>query len=71
MQVKNVMDAVSLYLKEQEISNIQILRDTKIDISSNKSLDASEFLKLCKYLRKKPEDFEKMMEGIENDSVSL
>lgn len=71
MQERKVMDAVREYLQEQQISGQQILKDTNIDISSEKNLSASEFLSLCSYLRKEPKDFMKKCEETGHDSISL
>ena len=71
MQERKVMDAVMQYLQEQHISEQQILKHTHIDISSDKKLSASEFLSLCTYLRKEPEDFMNINEEVRHDSVSL
>ena len=71
MQEKKVMNAVMQYLQEQQISKQQILKDTNIYISSEKDLSASEFLSLCSYLRKDPEDFMKKCEEIGHDSISM
>lgn len=67
MREKRTMDAVFQYLNEQKISYKQIKKDTKIDISSEKILTATEFLNLCVYLRKKPEDFVELEESRSND----
>lgn len=63
---RKVMNAVFQYLKEQKISYKQIEKDTEIDISSERSLTSTEFLQLCAYLRKRPEDFAGALESKSN-----
>lgn len=67
MKEKRAMEAVFQYLKEQQISYKQIKKDTEIDISSDRTLTATEFLNLCVYLRKKPEDFAALQESGKHD----
>lgn len=67
MREKRVMNAILQYLNEQKISYKQIKKDTKIDISSERTLTATEFLNLCVYLRKRPEDFAELQEHGSND----
>lgn len=53
----NIKGNILKYIERQNISKMQILKDTGVDLDEKKMLRSEDFLTLCTYLRKDPIEF--------------